>query len=214
MIAQLTGVVARMTGTVLVIDVHGVGYRVNVPVTVIERLPKEGGPITLVIHTQVREDDISLFGFFEDMDLRVFELLLSVSGVGPKVALGLLSALTADDLANAISTEDVRTLTRVPGIGPKAAQLMVLKLKDKFIALGFERRTENLLTPPKPPEKKDPVKAITDDVSSALENLGYTNKADVKKAVDAAVQATDLDAIPVTDRFNLVFRQALNRLTR
>ena len=144
MIAQLTGTIARRAGGFVILDVNGVGYKVSVPLSVLENLPPEDEgnvqKVTLVTHLIVREDDLSLYGFGSETELRAFELLLTVSGVGPKVALALLSALTVEDLAHAIADEDVRTLTRVPGVGAKTAQRMVLELKDKFAALGFENK--------------------------------------------------------------------------
>ena len=210
MIAQLRGVVARSSGTSIVLDVNGVGYKVNVPLTVIENLPESGQPLTLVTHTQVREDDISLFGFMVETELRVFELLLTVSGVGPKVALGLLSALTADDLAQAISSDDVRTLTKVPGVGAKTAQRMVLELKEKFAQFGFERRVDKLsaTTTVKKREGND---AILDDAVSALINLGY-NKPEAQRAADMAME--EMLKTNSEPKFADLLRASLNRLTK
>ena len=215
MIAQLRGQLARVAevGGYLVLDVGGVGYRVAVPVPVLVGLPPVGGDLTLVIHTQVREDDISLFGFTSDTELRVFELLLTVSGVGPKVALGLLSALTASDLAQAVATEDVRTLTKVPGVGAKTAQRMVLELREKFAAIGFERKVD-ALNKGAVVRQRSKADAVADDVVSALINLDYS-KAEAQKATDMALEAavkagSSADAPPL---FQDLLRAALNRLT-
>jgi len=208
-IAQLTGTVARVAASYLVLDVHGVGYKVSVPLSVLEALPPAGTPVMLVTHTQVREDDLSLFGFLEEVDLRVFELLLTVTGVGPKAALGLLSALSADELARAVSGEDVRTLTRVPGIGAKTAQRMVLELKDKLVALGFERKVEALASRQQT-RQVDGGQAVVEDVVAALLNLGY-NKTEAQRAADAAL-AEKLKTGPVPE-FAVLLRGSLNRLT-
>ena len=218
MIAQLTGTIARRSGAFVVLDVNGVGYKVSVPLGVLESLPTEGSgdtaapkaTVTLVTHLIVREDDLSLYGFASDTELRAFELLLTVSGVGPKVALALLSALTAQDLANAIADEDVRTLTRVPGVGAKTAQRMVLELKDKFAALGFENRMSLLAsggetTPARP--KSD----NAGDVVSALTNLGY-NKAEAERATKMSHEEKTKNGDPAPD-FAVLLRAALNRLT-
>lgn len=210
MIAQLTGVVARAATTYLVLDVHGVGYKVFVPVTVLEALPPEGQPLGLHIHTLVREDDLSLFGFLHEDELQVFEMLLTVSGVGPKVALALLSALPADDLAQAVGDEDVRTLTRVPGIGAKTAQRLVLELRDKLRTLAFERNLFQLGSG-QTAKKKDGPASTVDDVVSALINLGY-NKPEALRAADAVVEERKGAGGPVPD-FPALLRASLNRLT-
>ena len=212
MIAQLNGSVAWTADTsgYLVLDVGGVGYKVNVTVPVLTTAPAPGQPLKLVIHTLVREDDISLYGFADAQDLRVFELLLTVSGVGPKVALGLLSALAAADLAQAVSGEDVRTLTRVPGIGAKTAQRMVLELKDKFAALGFERRLTGDAASGRTSRKAEPGEAAVDDVVAALINLGY-NKAESQRAAEGAREA--MTKASETPAFAGLLRASLNRLT-
>jgi Holliday junction DNA helicase RuvA len=209
-IAQLRGIVARSSGSYVVLDVNGVGYKVNVPLTVIENLPESTQPLTLITHTQVREDDISLFGFLDEVELRVFELLLTVSGVGPKVALGLLSALTADDLAQAISSDDVRTLTKVPGVGAKTAQRMVLELKEKILQFGFEQRVGKVATTGavKKPEGNA---ALLEDAVSALTNLGY-NKPEAQRAANMALE--EMLKINDAPKFADLLRASLNKLTK
>jgi holliday junction DNA helicase RuvA len=209
-IAQLTGVVAQTASPYVVLDVHGVGYRVAVPLSVLERLPADGQPVTLKTHLLVREDDLSLYGFLDDLELQVFLLLLTVSGVGPKAALALLSALGGAGLARAVSSEDVRSLTKVPGIGAKTAQRLVLELKEKLFALGFERKVDQLATSGQVAVKTGNA-ALVDDVVSALVNLGY-NKADAGRAADAAL-AEVLSGTSAPE-FAPLLRAALNRLTR
>lgn len=213
MIAQLAGNVARVLGGAVVLDVHGVGYKVSVPASVLESLPAPGQPLTLVTHTLVREDDISLFGFLGEQELRVFQLLLTVSGIGPKVALALLSALPAEDLARAAASDDVRTLTRVPGVGAKTAQRLVLELKEKLGALMLE--FAGLFGPEKATPsatKKDPAKILVDDVVAALLNLGY-NKPEAIRATEAAVEERTGADLPPPD-FGHLLRATLNRLTK
>ena len=211
MIAQLTGTVARVADTsgYLVLDVQGVGYKVAVTVPVLTGLPPVGGAVSLVIHTIVREDDISLYGFGGSDELRVFELLLTVSGVGPKVAMGLLSALQASDLAQAVADEDVKTLTRVPGVGAKTAQRMVLELKEKLAAFTFEQRAGSPTTAARPP-KAPGVATVADDVVSALLNLGY-HKSEAQRAADATMDSATRAG--ETPDFSGLLRAALGRLT-
>lgn len=210
MIAQLTGTVARSSGTFIVLDVGGVGYKVFVPVTVLESLPPPGEKVSLVTHTLVREDDLSLFGFTGEEELRVFELLLSVSGVGPKVALALLSALPAEELAQAVASDDVRTLTRVPGIGAKTAQRLVLELRDKLASMAFERAVDKLAVGASV-KRKDAAGAVLDDVVSALINLGY-NKPEASRAADASHEER-VKAGGAPPEFAALLRASLNRLT-
>lgn len=211
MIAQLSGSVARVADTAgyLVLDVNGVGYKVAVPVPVLVNLPPVGQPVTLVTHMLVREDDLSLFGFTDPTELRVFELLLTVSGVGPKVALALLSALPASDLAQAVATEDVRTLTKVPGVGAKTAQRMVLELREKLAALGFERKVDQVARGAAVRKKND-AEAVVEDVVSALLNLGY-NKAEAQRSAETALEAL-LKTDPKPE-FGALLRSSLSRLT-
>lgn len=209
MIARLTGTPLQVGGG-LVIDVDGVGYRVSVPASVFAALPLDGGKVTLLTRMLVREDDISLYGFTDEVELRVFELLLTVSGIGPKVALALLSALSADDLSRAVASEDVRTLTKVPGVGAKTAQRMVLELREKLQALGFERRVDNLAAGQKVQQRNE-VETTADDVIAALLNLGY-NRPEAKRATDTALE--DKMKSGPTPAFSDLLRAALNRLTK
>lgn len=216
MIALLRGTVVKSNTGYVVLDVNGVGYKVNVPVSVLETLPEDGSPVTLEIQTQVREDDISLYGFLDETDKRVFELLQTVTGVGPKAALGLLSAMTASQLAQAVSTEDVRAITRVPGIGPKTAQRMVLELKEKLPALGFAHTVDKTAaTSGSAKAKRDEKAELLDDVTSALMNLGY-NKPEATRATDAAFaeKNADVSVGAPMPKFADLLRAALNRLTK
>lgn len=210
MIAQLTGKVARFVGNAVVLDVQGVGYKVFVPVSVIERLPINGEIVTLITHTQVREDDLSLFGFLDEIDQRLFELLITVPGVGPKMALALLSAMPSEELARVISSGDTRTLSKAPGVGAKTAQRVVLDLRDKLAALGFERKVEALAAR-QDIKTKDATQEVVDDVISALENLGY-NKTEARRA--AELTRDEKLKAGATLTFPDLLRTTLNRLTR
>jgi len=202
MIAHLSGTLTRMESTFVVLDVGGVGYKVSVPVSVLTTFA-EGGQAALHIHTHVRAEEMSLYGFAEANDQRVFELLLGVTGIGPKVALSILSAMDSDTLARAVVGEDTKTLVRIPGLGLKTAQRLVLELRDKMSALLFERKVDASQAKSARSGPED----ILDDVVDGLVNLGY-NRSDARKAAEAALKASE-------DKSNigLALRGALNILT-
>lgn len=162
MIGFLRGVLLHKTPQELLIDVGGVGYKVLAPISTFCRLGEQGAMAQLLIHTHVREDQLVLYGFLTPTELELFEKLISVSGVGPKVALGVLSGIEADDLVHAIRTNDVARLTRVPGVGKKTAERLILELKDKI---------GTLLTSATGPTAPSPQRS---DLLSALRNLGYS----------------------------------------
>src|ERR1043165_6272263 len=177
MIALLTGRLAFKAPTHVAVDVHGVGYEVFIPLSTYYNLPNIDDTLTLSIHTHVREDAIQLFGFGTPQEKDAFVLLLSVSGIGPKSALGMLSALPVSDLVSAIQSGDVEKLETVPGIGKKSAGRLVLELKDKMVKL------HPTLTP-----LTDVITNSEDgtfeDALSALTNLGY-RMSDAKEALKA-----------------------------
>jgi|CXWL01.1.fsa_nt_gi Holliday junction DNA helicase RuvA len=162
MIGFLRGVLLHKTPQELLIDVGGVGYKVLAPISTFCRLGDQGALAQLLIHTHVREDQLVLYGFLTSTELELFEKLISVSGVGPKVALGVLSGIEADDLVHAIRANDVARLTRVPGVGKKTAERLILELKDKI---------GTLLTTTTEPTAPSPQRS---DLLSALRNLGYS----------------------------------------
>lgn len=202
MIAHLSGTLTRMESTFVVLDVGGVGYKVSVPVSVLTTFA-EGGQAALHIHMHVRAEELSLYGFAEPNDQRVFELLLSVTGIGPKVALSILSAMDSDTLARAVVGEDAKTLVRIPGLGLKTAQRLVLELKDKMSALLFERKVDQSQAKSKRPGPDD----ILDDVVDGLVNLGYTRNP-ARAAAEAALKTLDDKA-----NIGLALRASLNILT-
>jgi Holliday junction DNA helicase RuvA len=136
-IASLTGIVAGKTPTHVIVDVGGVGYELAMPGSSIAELPRLGERVTLLTHLHVREDELSLFGFRTAADKELFRQLITVSGVGPKVALGVLSAMAPATLADAVAREDVTLICDVPGIGKKLAQRIVMELKDKLDVPGL-----------------------------------------------------------------------------
>lgn len=166
MIASLTGRLAFKAPTHLVLDVQGVGYEVFIPLSSYYGLPNLGDHTSLSVHTHVREDAIQLFGFLTSKEKEAFVLLTSVSGVGPKLALSVLSALPVSDLVMAIQAENVEKLTTVPGIGNKSASRLVLELKDKVGKLH-----PGLL--PANDSSRQGQDVTFDDALSALVNLGY-----------------------------------------
>jgi Holliday junction DNA helicase RuvA len=166
MIASLTGRLAFKAPTHLVLDVQGVGYEVFIPLSSYYGLPNLSENTSLSVHTHVREDAIQLFGFLTSQEKEAFVLLTSVSGVGPKLALSVLSALPVSDLVSAIQSENVEKLTTVPGIGNKSASRLVLELKDKVGKLHPGPLSAN----DSPRQGQD---VTFDDALSALVNLGY-----------------------------------------
>jgi Holliday junction DNA helicase RuvA len=201
MIALLTGRLALKAPSHLALDVQGVGYEVFIPLSTYYNLPNVQDSLTLSIHTHVREDAIQLFGFSTPQEKDAFVLLLSVSGIGPKSALGILSALPVSDLVSAIQSGDVEKLETVPGIGKKSAGRLVLELKDKLIKLH----------PALVPSDAQLLKGRDvefDDALSALTNLGYRTS-DAKEALKAVQQ---LRPGPLT--LQELIRESLKKLAR
>jgi holliday junction DNA helicase RuvA len=167
MIGQLRGRLAEKRPNQVLVDVGGVGYLVQVPLSTYGALGELHTEVTLLIHTHVREDALALYGFVSAREKHFFEMLLSASGVGPTLALKILSGMSVEELVPAIRGSDLARLTRIPGVGRKTAERMVVELKDKLEALAVE--TEK-------PAPSSPA-GIEADVVSALENLGYDGRA-------------------------------------
>jgi holliday junction DNA helicase RuvA len=165
MIAMLTGTIAHKSPDHIILDVHGVGYRVQIPFSTYYELP-EAGTVTLHIHTSVREDAIQLYGFRTHLEKSFFQLLISVSGVGPKLAKDILSNIQPEQLAQAIRQGDIQKLSTIPGIGKKTAERLILELKEKVGKLDIT------LAPTTEP-RNIPEEDVAEDVVSALLNLGY-----------------------------------------
>ena len=166
MIAWLTGKLQRKAADFVIINVAGVGYQVAVPVSTLNAIAEAGEEVTLHIHTHVREDSLSLFGFSTELEKDVFLLLMGISGIGPKLALTVLSGLSIQDLVAAIRSSDDSRLCGIPGIGKKTAARMCLELKDKVRLLT----PDDSLRVPLPPSASS---GDWDDAVSALVNLGY-----------------------------------------
>ena len=169
MIALLSGKIAYKGISHIVVDTQGVGYRVFIPLTTFYELPEAGETVTLHIHTSVKEDAINLFGFYTREERELFQLMISVSGIGPKVAMNILSGIAAPELLRAISGGNVNKLVNVPGVGKKMAERLVLELKEKVL---------KKMTIEEAPEDQSQHLAddlMQEDVLSALMNLGYRN---------------------------------------
>lgn len=174
MIALLTGKIAHKSPDHIILDVNGVGYRVMIPFSTYYELPEEGA-VSLHIHTSVREDAIHLYGFRTRVEKSFFQLLISVSGVGPKLARDILSNIQPAALAQALSLSDIHKLSTIPGIGKKTAERLILELKDKVGKL-------EIAALPASEARGIPAEDVIEDVVSALMNLGY-KEPQVKKAL-------------------------------
>jgi holliday junction DNA helicase RuvA len=160
MIARLNGRLLEKSPPLIVVDCNGVGYEVEVPMSTFYNLPELGQPVQLLTHMVVREDAQLLYGFGSEQEKNTFKQLLKVNGIGAKSALSILSGVSVNDLMLAVSQQEVAMLTRVPGIGKKTAERLLLELKDKFVVTGST--------------SAQPVaKAATDDILNALVALGY-----------------------------------------
>lgn len=197
MIAQLRGTLLEKHPNQAVVEAGGVGYDVTIPVSTFTHLPDSGAEVKLRIHTHVREDALSLFGFLTQDEKAIFEKLIGVSGIGPTLAVKVLSGLAAPDLINAIRRGDSASLVRIPGVGKKTAERMVLELRDKLPAATGEQP---------PAASPDALSPIDQDVLSALLNLGCARpqaEAAVRKAKAAAANAG------ANAEFEPLFRRAL-----
>ena len=163
MIARLVGRLLEKRPNHVIVDIHGVGYEVSIPLSTFYQLPDPPAETELAIYTHVREDVLALYGFHTTREKQVFEKLISVSGIGPRLAITILSGLEAEELVPAIRHNDVAKLTRIPGVGRKTAERMVLELRDKLLEAGAgkEAAVPAAFTP------------VEQDVLSALLNLGY-----------------------------------------
>ena len=196
MIAHLRGKLLAKHPNQAIIETAGVGYDVTITVPTFSDLPAAGAEVALHIHTHVREDTIALYGFLRPAEKVLFEKLLTVSGIGPKLAITILSGMAADEMVGAIRGNDVARLTRIPGIGKKTAERMVLELRDKL---------PQLATPAMP--ALPTMNATEEDVLSALLNLGYQRPIAEKALASAARSGKG-------GSFDTLFREALAALSK
>jgi holliday junction DNA helicase RuvA len=199
-IAFLRGKLLAKQPSRVIVDVHGVGYDLSVPLSTFYETGDPGSEISLRVHTHVREDTLALFGFATDLELQIFERLLGVSGIGPKVALAVLSGIEPPDLIRAVRAADIARLTAIPGVGRKTAERIALELKDRLPqVLPEDVRPAS--------EPTDPDAALKGDVLSALVNLGY-HQSLAEKAVERALKGSHERA------FQMVLKNALRELAK
>jgi holliday junction DNA helicase RuvA len=196
MIAHLRGTLLEKHPNLAVVDVGGVGYEVMIPVSAYSSLPATGAEVRLHIHTHVREDALALFGFLTAADKALFEKLITVSGIGPKLAITALGGLTAPDLAAAIRSGSLEQLVRIPGVGKKTAERMVVELRDKLDLIGIPAQSAAEAA------AKSAFNPVEEDVISALANFGVSRVAG-GNAVTKARSATE------PNDFDALFRRAL-----
>ncbi|MEG9433639.1 Holliday junction branch migration protein RuvA [Terriglobus sp. ADX1] len=203
MIAHLRGRLLSKSPNAVIVDCGGVGYDVAISVTTFTSLPDEGAEVSLHINTQVREDAIALFGFTDRDEKRLFERLITVSGIGPKLGITVLSGLSADRLVAAIRGGDSALLVKIPGIGKKTAERVVLELKDKLDDL----------------QAASPAQAsggfqggpVVDDVLSALVNLGYKRDS-AQRAVETAIAKHESSELTIRTDFDVLFRYSMQAI--
>jgi Holliday junction DNA helicase RuvA len=190
MIAFLRGKLLEKSANTVVVDVGGVGYEVSVPLTTFYDLGDPGADVALKIHTIVREDSISLYGFMTSHEREIFTLLISVSGIGPKSAISALSGMGANEMISAIRENNIARLTAIPGVGKKTAERLVVELKDKVQSMGGDVATGS-----KSDENGDPIPSSgsIEDAVSALVNLGYQRQAAEKAVNKSAQEGTELE---------------------
>ena len=172
MIASLKGVLSHKSIENIIVDVHGIGCSVAVPLSTFYKLPDTGSQVHLVIHTHIAQDAVRLFGFLDHREKDIFQLLISVSGIGPRLAINILSGISPEDLSGAISDGDLGRLVGIPGVGRKTAERMIFELKDKITKLIFDKISAG-----------SPGSLVKKDALSALINLGYKSSV-AKDAVD------------------------------
>ncbi len=196
MIGHLRGTVLEKHPNQVVVEASGVGYEIQIPISTYTSLPDSGATVSLRIHTHVREDALLLFGFATADEKAVFEKLIAVSGIGPKLAITVLSGLPTAELIAAIRTSDVQRLVRIPGVGKKTAERIVLELKDKL--MGMEAAGKTAIAAEGGPS----FSPLEHDVLSALQNLGCS-----RAAAEQAIQKVKDRGAP--DVFEPYFRAAL-----
>ena len=194
MIAHLRGKLLAKHPNQAIVETGGVGYDVTITVPTFSDLPALGAEVALHVHTHVREDLIALYGFLRPAEKQLFEKLITVSGIGPKLAITILSGMAADEMVGAIRGNDVARLIRIPGIGRKTAERMVLELRDKLPAAGTTAASTPVMS------------AIEEDVLTALVNLGYQRA--------TAERALSLTTKNSKESFDAMFRDALASLSK
>ncbi len=202
MIASISGVLVSKSPNLVVVDVHGVGYQIFIPLSTFYHLSEEGKPVRLQTYTHVREDALQLYGFLKAEEKSVFLLLLGVSGVGPKLALNILSGLPLEEFVKAVRADDAAKLALIPGVGKKTAERLALELKDKMRTVLHDTAQVGAGDAPL---SQSPT---TEDVVSALVNLGYKTP-QAREAIRKVLASSDDDQ-PIED----LIKAALKVLSR
>jgi len=186
MIGQIRGRLLQKKPNLALIDVQGIGYEVFIPLTSFYELPDEGNEVVLKVHTHVREDALSLFGFCTQHEKDVFLKLISISGIGPRLAVGILSGARVEELAQAIADGNLVRLTAIPGVGRKTAERLVLELKGQITPFLLPERARAA-------GQATGANGMHDDILSALVNLGYP-RAGAEKALAAVLRSADVES--------------------
>jgi Holliday junction DNA helicase RuvA len=194
-IARLSGQLADKQPNRLVVDVHGVGYELAVPLSTFYQLPEPGNTVSLHVHTHVREDALALFGFATPLELAIFQRLIAVNGIGPRLALAVLSGIEPAEFVRAVQGGDVQRLTAIPGIGRKTSERICLELKDRLPEVGTSEAGAG----------GGPAAGLRGDLLSALLNLGYGRGA-IEPVLDRVL------ASPGPEGFERRLKQALREL--
>lgn len=206
MIAHLSGTLLSKHATSVILDVGGVGYEVNIPLSTFYDLGDIGAAVQLRIYTHVREDALQLFGFKTARERELFLRIISVSGIGPKLGITLMSGMSADEMIESIRTNNLARLTLIPGIGRKTAERLVIELREKMAALatgGAEEANQQVRTGPAAMSED----GVRSDALSALLNLGY-QRSSAEKAIDAVMRETPELSV------ESVLRSSLRKLAR
>jgi Holliday junction DNA helicase RuvA len=206
MIAHLSGTLLAKHATSVVVEVGGVGYEVTIPVTTFYDLGEPGAPVKLRIYTHVREDALQLFGFRTERERELFTLLISVSGIGPKSAVAMLSGMSADEIVTAIRTNNYARLTSIPGVGRKTAERLVIELRDKMAALSSPALDEEIAAGATAgaPQSED---ALREDTLAALLQLGFPRPTAEKAVTNALSEGGELSV-------ETLLRRSLRQLSK
>ena len=197
MIASLTGVLRTKNPTEVLVDVQGVGFSVTIPLSTYETLGEVGSTVTLLTHLHVREDAMQLFGFTSPEERYVFKLLITVNGIGPKIAQGILSGITVSDLKQHIAHENISALTAIPGVGKKTAERLIIELRDKIGKVEVSTAGSTLPTS----EDND----LRQQALLALTSLGY-NRPIAEKALRQVLSETKGENLPLQDLIKRALR--------
>jgi holliday junction DNA helicase RuvA len=206
MIAHLSGTLLSRQATSVIVDVGGVGYEVTIPLSTFYDLEKAGSQVQLRIYTHVREEALQLYGFKTARERELFMRLISVSGIGPKLGITLLSGMSADEIIASIRTNNLARLTLIPGIGRKTAERLVMELRDKIAALSSPELEQELGAKAETPAKVSE-DSVRSDALSALVNLGYQKSAAEKATAAAIAEDGDISV-------ESVLRRSLRRLAK